>query len=447
MGFTKDLWTTPEKPKGAVTERMAEPGEKCRCGKPAVKVCTVKGAKEIPWCGENGRIRNNRWGVGKRYLAVWHDPDGNERTKAFTKKTPADLHWQAQETDVERGDYRDPKAGREKFAEVAERWFKSRKVDPSSAIKYESVYRLHVEPVFGRKSVKAIRPSDVSTFQTQLGERFGPSTVAAARLVIVGVLDLALADDLIKKNPATNKVVQSIDTEPAGKVVAWSDDVVFAVIDAHPELLRAMPTLAATCGLREGELFAFAEEDIDFEAEVIHIRRQLKKLGPAYVFALPKSDSERTVPLPKGTAQVLREHIRKHPPQPLSLPWEKPSGAVVTHRVLFRWIDGGHLKPRAYSETTWKPAIAAAGVIPAPTKDNRGRKRYVTTRKEGTHQLRHYFASVMLADGVNIKELSEYLGHHDPAFTMKQYVHLLPDSHDRARSAMDARMFRPRAVG
>ncbi|QQQ75714.1 tyrosine-type recombinase/integrase family protein [Saccharothrix sp. 6-C] len=249
----------------------------------------MKGAQDIPWCGENGRIRNKRWGVGKRYLAVWHDPEGNERTKAFAKKTPADLHWQAQETDVERGDYRDPKAGREKFAEVAERWFTSRKVDPSSAIKYESVYRLHVEPVFGRKSVKAIRPSDVSTFQTQLGERFGPSTVAAARLVIVGVLDLALADDLIKKNPATNKVVQSIDTEPAGKVVAWSDDVVFTVIDAHPDLLRAMPTLAATCGLREGELFGIAEEDVDFEAGVVHVRRQLKKLGRDHVFGCPRT--------------------------------------------------------------------------------------------------------------------------------------------------------------
>ncbi|MFD0199596.1 MULTISPECIES: tyrosine-type recombinase/integrase [Saccharothrix] len=90
----------------------------------------------------------------------------------------------------------------------------------------------------------------------------------------------------------------------------------------------------------------------------------------------------------------------------------------------------------------WKPSIAAAGVIPEPTKDSRGRRRYVTTRKEGTHQLRHYFVSVMLADGVNVKELAEYMGHHDAAYTLKKYVHLLPDAHDRARSAMDARMFR-----
>jgi integrase len=47
---------------------------------------------------------------------------------------------------------------------------------------------------------------------------------------------------------------------------------------------------------------------------------------------------------------------------------------------------------------------------------------------------------------VNVKELAEYLGHHDASFTLAIYAHLMPDSHDRARQAIDARMFRPRAV-
>jgi integrase len=56
-----------------------------------------------------------------------------------------------------------------------------------------------------------------------------------------------------------------------------------------------------------------------------------------------------------------------------------------------------------------------------------------TTRKEGIHQLRHYYASVMLAEGVSIKELAEYLGHSDPGFTLRVYAHMLPCSHDRPR--------------
>ena len=42
------------------------------------------------------------------------------------------------------------------------------------------------------------------------------------------------------------------------------------------------------------------------------------------------------------------------------------------------------------------------------------------------HALRHYYASVLLAGGVDVRALSEYLGHHDPAITLRIYAHLMP---------------------
>ena len=48
------------------------------------------------------------------------------------------------------------------------------------------------------------------------------------------------------------------------------------------------------------------------------------------------------------------------------------------------------------------------------------------------------YASALLARGVDIRALSEYLGHHDPGFTLRTYVHLMPDADDRARQAVDA---------
>ena len=90
----------------------------------------------------------------------------------------------------------------------------------------------------------------------------------------------------------------------------------------------------------------------------------------------------------------------------------------------------------------WKPALAAAGVIPPPVKDKRGRRRYKTDRTTGLHALRHYFASITLADGVNIKEISEYLGHYDPGFTLQMYTNMLPSSYERARQAVDRRLER-----
>ncbi len=52
------------------------------------------------------------------------------------------------------------------------------------------------------------------------------------------------------------------------------------------------------------------------------------------------------------------------------------------------------------------------------------------------HALRHLFASVLLNAGESIKAVAEYLGHTDPAFTLKTYTHLMPSSQDRARTAI-----------
>jgi hypothetical protein len=71
----------------------------------------------------------------------------------------------------------------------------------------------------------------------------------------------------------------------------------------------------------------------------------------------------------------------------------------------------------------WKPALQQAGVL--------------ATRENGMHALRHYFASVLLEDGVSIKALAEYLEHADPGFTLRTYTHLMPASEDRMRKVVD----------
>ncbi|WP_433226882.1 tyrosine-type recombinase/integrase [Microtetraspora malaysiensis] len=122
------------------------------------------------------------------------------------------------------------------------------------------------------------------------------------------------------------------------------------------------------------------------------------------------------------------------------------NGKIRTHNLLFRWTDDKFIRARSYSELVWKPALVTAGVIPAAEKNTRARKRFTTSRKEGLHQLRHYYASVMLAGGVSVKELAEYLGHADPGFTLRVYAHLMPGSHDRARKAIDDRLLGPRII-
>ncbi|WP_158293117.1 MULTISPECIES: site-specific integrase [Kribbella] len=387
------------------------------------------------------RERSKRWGRGKRWMAGWLEPEGNERTQVFRTKVAAERHTAAMETDRARGEYIDPNAGKVRFEVVAERWLRSRVVDPASAIRYESSLRLHVAPVFGRRQLRSIKPSEIAGWIADLDARFGSSTARTAFIVLHGTLELAVDDESIKRNPAKARVVK-VPAEKTGRVVAWSDETVFRIVECHPPLYRPIASVGAACGLRQGELFGLATQDIDFAEMVIHVRRQVKKLGRDFVFALPKNDTERTVPMPEWTALALKEHIEAAKPRPYTLPWEKLDGKPLTVKLLFRWTDDKHLRARTYDELVWKPALAQAGVIPMPKKDARGRRHYKTNRDTGMHALRHYYASITLADGVNIKELAEYLGHGDPGFTLRLYTHMLPSSHERARKAVDARLAR-----
>jgi integrase len=414
MGFTRDRWIT-------------------KVRRPDGRVVTKRTAK---------------YGRGKRWLSVWHDDSGRERSRAFTSKADAERNWQAMELDVARGEYIDPKAGRELVRAVGKRWLASRSVDPASMIRYEGLWRLHVEPEFGRRQVKVVKASEVQAWLARLAEQYDAATCAGAYLVLQGVFELAIADGLLKDNPARSIAVTKPRTGTGRKITAWTDDQAGAVMDAHPDHLRLIPALMAGCGLRIAEALAVAREDFDFDDRILHVRRQLKSLAPHYIFAKPKNDLERDVPLPDWVGTLTLAHISRYPPRPLTLPWEKLTGnpKLVTCSILVRWANGDHVHYRLYSEQVWKPALVKAGIIPEPGKDRRGRRRYQTTRKEGPHQLRHYYSSIMLAGGVPISDLAEYLGHHDPSVTLRLYGHMQPGAGDRAREVIDRRLFRPRAV-
>ncbi|WP_442814003.1 tyrosine-type recombinase/integrase [Streptomyces sp. NBC_00151] len=76
-----------------------------------------------------------------------------------------------------------------------------------------------------------------------------------------------------------------------------------------------------------------------------------------------------------------------------------------------------------FDDREWRPALRAAGVE--------------TGRDNGMHALRHFYASVLLDAGESVKAVSEYLGHHDPGFTLRTYTHLMPSSGKRTRAAVD----------
>ena len=149
----------------------------------------------------------------------------------------------------------------------------------------------------------------------------------------------------------------------------------------------------------------------------------MKIVGARLVFGPPKGGKERDVPLPDSVALRLSAHIAAFAPVAVTLPWKAPAGKPVTAQLLF--TSGQHmaLNRNHFNSYIWKTALETAKV-PA-------------TRENGLHSLRHYFASVLLHDGVDIRALATYLGHTDPGFTLRVYTHLMPDAAERMRAAVD----------
>ncbi|MDQ0960909.1 integrase [Streptomyces sp. B4I13] len=203
-----------------------------------------------------------------------------------------------------------------------------------------------------------------------------------------------------------------------------------------PERFRAMVDLGGGCGLRQGEILGVAVDAIDFESDTLHVVQQLKLSRSKAVFAPPKGGKLRDVPLPGPVADALRVHMKRFPPIDVTLPWKVADGPLVTKRLIFTGPRGGHVWRTSLNEEAWKRALASAGVIP----DRKPGEPYAESRENGMHALRHFYASVLLDAGENIKALAEYLGHSDPGLTLRVYAHLMPSSQERTRNAV-ARIF------
>ncbi|MFF3671755.1 site-specific integrase [Microtetraspora malaysiensis] len=210
-----------------------------------------------------------------------------------------------------------------------------------------------------------------------------------------------------------------------------------AVARNLPDQYAIMVPLGAGCGLRQGEIFGLALDDVDFVQRVIHVRRQVKLLRGRRIFAAPKYDKERAVPLPESVAAELAAYIRRFPPQQVTLPWEKLDGPPTTANLILTH-EKAALRRNSLNESVWRPALVAAGVVPKDRPRPQPGRRDQSQREHGMHALRHFYASVLLDAGDSIKAIAEYLGHSDPSFTLRTYTHLMPTSHDRTRKAIDA---------
>jgi integrase len=168
--------------------------------------------------------------------------------------------------------------------------------------------------------------------------------------------------------------------------------------------LVALVAVCAFAGLRRGEACALQVGDIDFLRKEIHVSRQVQWTDDGRMEVRgPKYGSERTVFVPDGLLTILAEHVRLY-----------RSGSVDPERWLFPgYLDAAAPAHAARVNRAWRAARAKAGI------------------QHRLHDLRHFYASGLIAAGCDVVTVQLPLGHASAAMTLTTYSHLWPDASDR----------------
>ncbi len=303
-----------------------------------------------------------------------------------------------------------------------------------TAERIERELRLHVYPFIGGRSLRdlAKRPSLTQAWIS--GMKLAASSKRQVIRDVSSVYVAAIDDGLINRNPTQAQSVTRPKAEDK-KAQPWTFAQVAGMARALPGRYAVLPYLGAGTGMRQGEMFGLAVDDVVFlgHSPVVHVHRQVRIVTGVLCFAPVKNDKEHDVPLPDALAPLLTEHIRQYPPRAVTLPWRTPDGDPVTFVLIMTRPGGRAMDATRFRESQWWPAQEKAGIT---LRREKGQKRR-PARDQGMHALRHTAASAWLAAGVDIVSVAAWLG--DAVKTVYEtYAHLMPDADDRGRKAMNA---------
>lgn len=181
-----------------------------------------------------------------------------------------------------------------------------------------------------------------------------------------------------------------------------------ALAPAVPDRYRALIVFAAGMGLRQGECFGLTVDRLDFLRRQVRVDGQLvASLRGVPEFGPPKSKAGfRTVPMPEVVSSALAAHLARYRPRQYGLVFTSRTGNPLRRNTL---------------GSMWHRAREAAGLPDWAT----------------FHDLRHFYASLLIAKGCSVKVVQRRLGHQSATETLDTYGHLWPDSEDETRNAVD----------
>lgn len=348
---------------------------------------------------------------GSRYVIVW-EHRGRQHKESFASLA------EAREAKGRRQAGERRPVSRIRFDAYFEQWIKtyagrtSRGFSETTRPEYERPIRAHALERWQGWKLAEIEAADVrQCFGEMRAEGCSASQMKKLRAALSAMFATAVDDNLLRSNPVQGVRIPAPleDETPELKAKALTRAELAILLAAIPEDWRLFFEFLVHTGLRISEAIGLRWEHVDLgEHPKVKIREQFYR-GKRR--KLKSGAGRRELPLSPGMAERLREHRRAS-----SRGSKTPVFSSSTDTELIR----GKL-----AEQVLTPAAIAAGFKTEEVRPGKGGEVVKVRPTVTFHTFRHTCASLLFDDGRNIKQVQEWLGHADPGFTLRTYVHLM----------------------
>lgn len=335
-----------------------------------------------------------------KWRARYRDHDGKEHARHFPRKVDAQQWLDGVTADVLTGRYVSPAAGKSTlqgyFAD-----YKNRQLwEDTTAKNYDLAMR---DCTFADVPFAKLRPTHVEHWIRDMSSRLAPTSVRTRFGNVRTVVRAAKRDNYIATDPTEGVKLPSVRAHKDELLVPTADEL-RRIFDASEQHHRAFWALCAFAGLRLGEAAAMQADDLRFLQREVRVQRQVQRgKGGDVQLRPPKHGATRTVAAADELLQLLGEHVEQ--------------GVFGDEGWLFLGQNGNPPHQNTVGRW-WRSTIKRAGV-----------------RHFRLHDLRHHFASGLIAAGCDVVTVQRALGHQSATVTLDTYSHLWPSGEDRTRRA------------
>ena len=366
-----------------------------------------------------GSIRQRTDGRWEAFLSLGVE-DGRRHRVSFVHRDRREVELRLEEARRTAARDRPSDEQNETVAQFLEQWLERarRKVRAHTFHRYAGIVRKHLLPAIGDEPLRDLSPHQVETMLgRQLDAGLSALTVRHHRGVLRTALNVAMRWSLVERNAASLAEPPALnrrEVTPVGPVEARK---ILVAIRGHR--LEALFAITLTLGLRQSEILGLRWSDIDDHRRSLAVKRSLHRVGTEYVFMEPKTKrSARSIDIPDPIWDLLQTH-RDQQQREACRAEERRTGAAWGDLV-FSTPSGEPIQGRVVTRIL-QALLVSAGLPPM---------RF--------HDLRHAAATLMLALGIPLLEVSRALGHSQTSTTLDIYSHALPEMRSDARDRLGA---------